>query len=237
MSICTTSINKISVYTRQYLTKCRLLVSATYGIRFRRLSPTNAYAAGFTGTSTDWVITCNPNCLRPFSFRAVNATGTQQELLDGGFWSRLYWIRPSASPSSTSSTSTQSSTSTSSSSQSTSTKSSTTASGTSSTTNSSKGGSNSGNSSKDTAIGVGVGVGVGVALLLIGGFFLWRRYHRKLKARYSRPPTVTGSEIEAWPQPSWSYQGGELPAANAPKELSGQPQGPNFHELPSQEHS
>jgi hypothetical protein len=88
---------------------------------------------------------------------------------------------------------------------------------------------------------VGVGVGVGVALLLIGGFFLWRRYHKKLKARYSQQPPAAGShpgqspQRTTWsyyppPQEAWSYQRQELPAGNGPKELDGQPKP---HELPT----
>ena len=110
-----------------------------------------------------------------------------------GFWSRLYWVRPSASTSSGHVTSTTSLTTSltlaSSSPLSASTRSSSSQMTPNSTANGTS--SNTGGSSKGTAIGVGVSVGVGVALLLVGGFFLWRRLHRKRKEKYSRPQSTT----------------------------------------------
>ena len=203
---------------------------------FGRPSSTNVHAAGFTGTSINWVIRCTPNCDSPYSFRAVNATGNSSQIDDGGFWSRLYWIKPSGSSSTTSATSTQSPTSSSSPSTST------TSSSAPSTSNSSE----SGNSSQGTAIGVGVGVGVGAALILIGGFFLWRRHHKKSKARNAWPVQASGSETVhtgPWPEQPYSQfsaqphyeQPRELPGESEVRELSGQSKPINLQELPGQQ--
>ena len=109
-------------------------------------------------------MTCRPDCNSPYAIRAVNAQGTANDQDAYGFWSRLFWIQPSATSSSSSiSTTTAISTSTSAplptASQETQ------------------------DDANDTAIGVGVGVGVGVSLLLLAAAFFWRRHHNKKRRR------------------------------------------------------
>ena len=165
------------------------------------LHSSDIHKANYAKSSISWTVSCPNNaCQYPFLFRAVNAQGSDDEQQHGGFYTRLFWVR--ATTTTTLSTLTSVSTtgnllpsSASQTSASRPTKASTSPSNTPSPA-----GSGSNNS---VAIGVGVGVGVGVALLGVGGFFLWRRYHKKMKEKHARPQSEAVSSTPGHASLSW----------------------------------
>ena len=169
--------------------------------------------ANYAKNSISWTVTCPNNaCQYPLLFRAVNAQGSDDEQQHGGFYTRQFWIRPTTESTTTLSTLTSVSTTgnllpSSASQTSTST---TMKASTSPSSTSKPAGSGSDNS---VAIGVGVGVGVGVALLGIGGFFLWRRYHKKMKEKSSRPQSEVVSSTPG--HSTWSWFDASASTANA----------------------
>ena len=169
-----------------------------------RVLLTNAFTAGFEGTSIDWVVTCKPNCLSPFTLLVMNGNGPGLNAPARGFWSRLFWIKPSSSTS-----------------------------GTPSATSTPKENKISGSSNLDIAIGVGVGAGVGAALLFVGGFFLWRRYHSNAGARHSHPAPFTGSVPGPWRQRDSSHQAQTPLVWSELNKLSSHIIHSEFQELPS----
>jgi hypothetical protein len=186
------------------------------------LRSSDSCKANYAKNSISWTVACPNNaCQYPFLFRAVNAQGSDDEQQHGGFYTRLFWVRPTT----TTTLSTLTSVSTTgnllpSSASQTSTSRSTKAS-TSPSSTPSPAGSGSNNS---VAIGVGVGVGVGVALLGIGGFFLWRRYHKKMKEKYARPQSEAVSSTPG--HGSWSWFDATPSTANAKWAPPGYQQGP-----------
>ncbi len=163
--------------------------------------------ANYAGLSVEWQVNCYNKCSEPFLLRAVNAHASAAEQSGGGFYSLQFWIHSvdSFSKTATSSTNTPSVTGglvPTTSSLHTSNPTSTTPSTPEASTSSASGGHHGNNSS--TPIGVGVGVGVGVALLLVGGFFIWRRYHKRMKEKYSHSSPL---EIDQ-PHSSWQQSPG-----------------------------
>jgi hypothetical protein len=167
----------------------------------------------------------------PFSFRAVNARGSQSEQESGGFYTSQFWIDdPNVSKSSTiTNTNTGSHTTVSATSLATTH---THASKTSAAASTSS--SKNSSDSNDVAVGAGVGVGVGAALLIGGAFAGWMIYRRKKRrdqqnstsgpyqgiAGNSGPPSqyhdgasaYSGYNAQPWPTPMEMNQ---MPAAYA----------------------
>ncbi|KAM0717482.1 hypothetical protein Q7P37_007334 [Cladosporium fusiforme] len=60
---------------------------------------------GSTRASYEWEVDDNGNNTRPFSFRIVNAEGTNDDLIGGGFYTGQFWVRRESVDTTTSSTS------------------------------------------------------------------------------------------------------------------------------------
>ena len=143
----------------------------------------------------------------PYLFRIVNAEGTQDDVLNGGFESSVFWIRnPSASlssslPGPTAHIGSQSSSSAP-----------TTSHGTPTTISSPDRGtdiSKKDSGSSSVAVGAGVGVGVGVAVIAAGlGIFWFIRRRNKSSQQQQQWPSP-GGPVNSPPQgglsPQWSY--------------------------------
>lgn len=205
--------------------------------------------AGTTDTSWEWTVVAKPDNNRPFSFRAVNAEGSQDDQLYGGFYTGQFWI--SEPDSSSTITTSQSLTRTTLSASTSPTRSHTAT--TSSTASSTPIGSSNDDNSDDNstvAVGAGVGVGVGAAVLIAGAgawFFIHRR-KRKNQAPSSGynpasqgPPSTYQDSMstqqwvnnqQQWPTPNMShaspppnnyYYGGAPPPMKSPPSELGQP--------------
>ena len=217
--------------------------------------------ANYAETSYQWTITCSNNCSKLFLFRAVNAHGPPSEQNHGGFYTRGFRILNPTSSSVTAalittnlvesnvtpSTGTSSVTTSAPSlfpssmpssapSLATSLVPSQATAGNNVPSTSDTDRANSSRSSDGSAhvIGIGVGVGVGVAGLLVGCFFLWRRYHKRMKEMYSQPRSDTASSVGEWHESGAAFQTAEsrpqvayseAPAkeATAPVEAPAQP--------------
>ena len=220
--------------------------------------------ANYAETSYQWTITCGNNCSKLFLFRAVNAHGPPSEQSHGGFYTRVFRILNPKSSSVTAALITTNlvesnmTPSTGTSSVTTSAPSSFPSSmpsapspATSLVTTSVPSQATAGNNAQSTSdtdrvnssrssdssahvIGIGVGVGVGVAGLLVGCFFLWRRYHKRMKEKYSQPRSDTASSVGEWhdsgaafqtaeSRPQVAYSEAPAKEATAPVEAPAQP--------------
>ena len=175
-------------------------------------------------TSYLWTVNCHGSCHYLFVLHILNVNA---QGVEGGVWSRRFWIRPSdPSTISTVTKTTISTTTDTPTVLSSTTKSTPSPTGTATKTSNkhhAKSPASSttqqpSNDSQSTTIGVGVGVGVGVAVLAIAAFFLWRRYRAKREAKYARPPSSFGHNSDGWRQsgPPGYYQPNPVHGAGSP---------------------
>lgn len=188
----------------------------------------------------NWQVDGHNNLTKPFLFRVVNALGTEEEQLYGGFDSEQFYIAAAQGASATktsafSSTTLRSGGATSA------------AAATSTSSGDASSDDSSGGLSSGASIGIGAGIGVGVGLMLLAGvaFFFWRR-HNKRKEReagasaHDAPPpwynnssemSYGGSQYqEGDPKRQPSHSAWGLPDSRSPPASS-----VTAHELPSRE--
>lgn len=178
----------------------------------------------YVETSYLWTIDCHGSCHYQFVLHIVDAEGTEQELTSEGIWSRRFWIQPegvqgnseAAQPQAATSTPPESGSHLVPSSFDAATSSSPSTPSPNPTPDSSQKPSKTSVPKQETAnkadpnvkhtsVGIGVGVGIGVAILGVGGFFLWRYYHKKTTDNYSRPNSNFENGSVGWQEPHVTY--------------------------------